>query len=247
MQRIASVLIVLSVVLAAVSTAVAEEAKIKALLITGDDVASHNWKEIAASTREALEASGRFEVRASEDPLILESKAALDNYDVIVFTLYNRSLPSITAQAQENLLEFVKNGKGFYVQHLASASFKEWEEFGKLCGRHWVMGKSGHGPRSVFRSKVVDREHPITKGIGDFDVDDELYAKLLGDEEIHVLVTADSDWSGRTEPLVFTRPYGKGRVVHNAFGHDAKAILNPAVRQLVARGAEWAATGKVAQ
>lgn len=246
MQRIVSVTMILLGMFTAASTLAADEVKIKALLITGDDVPSHNWKEIAAATREALESTGRFEVRVSDAPSILESKPTLDDYGVIVFTLYNRNLPPISAEAQKNLLDFVKGGKGFYVQHLASASFKDWEEFGKLCGRHWVMGKSGHGPRSVFRSKVADREHPITRGIDDFDIDDELYAKLQGDEEIHVLVTADSDWSGHTEPLVFTRPYGKGRVVQNAFGHDAKAILNPAVRQLVARGVEWAATGKVA-
>jgi type 1 glutamine amidotransferase len=247
MQRIVSVLVVLSVMAVAATAIAAEEAKIKALLITGDDVGAHNWKEIAGATREALEKSGKFEVRVSEDPLILESKAALENYDVIVFTLYNRKLPLITPQAQENLLNYVKGGKGFYVQHLASASFKEWEEFGKLCGRHWVMGTSGHGPRSVFEAKVVDREHPITKGLENFQIDDELYAKLQGNEEIHVLVEADSDWSGRSEPLVFTRPYGKGRVVQNAFGHDAKAILNPSVATIIARGAEWAATGKVAE
>ncbi|MFO7936740.1 MAG: hypothetical protein R6V06_03940, partial [Kiritimatiellia bacterium] len=51
-------------------------------------------------------------------------------------------------------------------------------------------------------------EHPITEGLEDFKIFDELYAKLQGDEEIEVLVEADSDWSGQTEPLVFVRPYG---------------------------------------
>ena len=32
--------------------------------------------------------------------------------------------------------------------------FKEWAEFRQLCGRVWVMGSSGHGPRSVFKAKV---------------------------------------------------------------------------------------------
>jgi type 1 glutamine amidotransferase len=219
--------------------------KLQALLISGDDVSAHDWREISESTREALVSSGRFDVRVSEDPAILEASDALDKYDVIVLTLYNRALPTISDRAKENLLNFVKGGKGFYVQHLASASFKEWPEFRKLCGRYWVMGKSGHGPRAPFQSKIVDRQHPITRGLQDFEVDDELYAKLQGDEPIHVLVAADSEWSKQTEPLLFTREYGKGRVVHNAFGHDAKAILHPVVRQLVARGAEWAATGDV--
>ncbi|MHB1036871.1 MAG: ThuA domain-containing protein [Pirellulales bacterium] len=223
-------------------------AKIRVLLITGDDAApSHNWREISETTREILVNSGKFDVKVCEDPLILESATALKAYDLIYFTMYNRIVPMITPQAQENLLNFVKSGKGFAVQHLASASFGKWEEFGKLCGRHWVMGKSGHGPRGVFDVKVVVKDHPITKGLGDFKADDELYAKLEGAGPINVLVQADSDWSKKTEPLIFTLDYGKGRVFHQCFGHDRKALMNENVQKLIARGAEWAATGKVAE
>ncbi len=72
--------------------------------------------------------------------------------------------PTISDQAKENLLDFVKDGKGFYVQHLASASFKEWDAFGKLCGRKWVMGTSGHGPRSVIAAKIRRQGTSVTKG-----------------------------------------------------------------------------------
>jgi type 1 glutamine amidotransferase len=224
-------------------------AQIKVLLITGDDVGAHPWREISETTREILVGSGKFDVKVCEDPLILESATALKNYDVIVFTIYTATYTAqkrdLSGQAQENLLNFVKGGKGFFVQHLATASFPKWEEFGKLCGRHWVMGTSGHGPRSVFTSKIVDKEHPITKGLTDFTTDDELYAKLQGNEDIHVLISANSDWSKKTEPLVFVKPYGQGRVVHNAYGHDGKALKTPTVQKIIIRGTEWAATGKV--
>ena len=62
-----------------------------------------------------------------------------------------------------------------------------------------------------------------------------------------MLVEAYSDWSKKTEPLVFWLPYGQGRVVHSTFGHDAKAIATPEVTTIIVRGVEWAATGKVAQ
>jgi len=225
----------------------AKPALIKVLLVTGDDVSAHPWREMSETTREILVNAGKFDVKVSEDPLILESATALKNYDVIVFTIYSAKLKELSGQAQENLLNYVKAGKGFFVQHLASASFPAWEEFGKLCGRKWVMGTSGHGPRSVFQSKIVDKQHPITAGLSDFSVDDELYAKLQGAEDIHVLVTADSDWSKKTEPLVFTRAYGQGRVVHNAYGHDRKALMTPNVQKIIARGTEWAATGKVTE
>jgi type 1 glutamine amidotransferase len=227
-----------------VTGAAEKPAKIKVLLITGDDVGVHPWREMSETTREILVKTGKFDVKVCEDPYILESETALKAYDVIVFTIFSRRVQMLPENAQQNLLNFVKDGKGFFVQHLASASFPKWEEFGKLCGRKWVMGTSGHSPRSVFKAKVINKQHPITAGLDDFEIDDELYSKLQGTGEINVLVEGDSDFSKKAEPLVFTLNYGKGRVVHNAFGHDRKALMTPNVQKIIARGVEWAATGK---
>jgi type 1 glutamine amidotransferase len=108
------------------------------------------------------------------------------------------------------------------------------------------MGTSGHGPRAPFKVNIVKKDCPIVKGIEDFEADDELYAKLQGDAKINVLATADSEWSKKKgEPLVFTLRYGQGRVFHEAFGHDVKALKNDCIAKIICRGTEWAATGKV--
>ena len=250
MQRLLKVLVLVAMVgliFCMGASAPKKPAPIKVLLISGVDVSAHPWREISETTREILVGSGKFDVKVSEDPLILDSAAALKNYDVIVFTIYAQKLGDLPPQARENLLNYVKGGKGFFVQHLATASFPKWEEFDKLCGRKWVMGTSGHGPRSDFQSKIVDKEHPITKGLTDFTTNDELYSKLQGTEPIHVLIQADSAWSKQTEPLVFVKDYGQGRVVHNAYGHDRKALMTPTVQKIIIRGTEWAATGKVTE
>jgi type 1 glutamine amidotransferase len=219
--------------------------KINVLLVTGDDVGVHPWAEVSQAIKETLVDTKRFEVRVCEDAGVLDSTTSLARYDLIFLHYYNAKTPTLSDAAKENLLQFVKGGKGLAVSHLSSASFKEWPEFGKLCGRYWVMKTSGHGPRSVFKVRVANQEHPITKGLADFEADDELYAKMQGDAPINVLVEADSDWSKQTEPLAFTLEYGKGRVFHELFGHDGKAVRNPSVQKLIQRGCEWAATGKV--
>ena len=76
--------------------------------------------------------------------------------------------------------------------------------------------------------------------------EDELYAKLTGDQEIEVLATAYSDWSEKVEPLVFVKQYGQGRVVQDLLGHGLDAKQNPSYQKLLCRVVEWAATGKVA-
>jgi len=227
---------------AVVLQAAAPPAKAKVLLITGDDVSpAHDWLSCSAATREVLKESGRFDVDVVGSVEVLANNANLAKVDVIYLMVYNARTPTLSDKGKENLLGFVNGGKGLVVTHLSSASFKEWPEFKSLCGRVWVMGTSGHGPRGVFKAVVVDKASPITKGVADFDQDDELYAKLQGDAPIHVLLQADSDWSKKTEPLAFTLDYGKGRVFHHTFGHDAKAINTPEVKKLIVQGTAWAA------
>ncbi|MBN1422109.1 MAG: ThuA domain-containing protein [Planctomycetes bacterium] len=219
-------------------------AKIKVLIVTGCDVGAHKWYETTPELKAILVETGRFDVRVCEDPGILESKA-IGDYDLLVLNYMNAGRPSISAEAKKNLLSHVDRGTNLLCFHFSTAAFTDWDDgYIPLIGRAWRKG-SGHGPRGKFMVHIEDEEHPITKGMEDFETDDELYAKLVGDKPIHVLASAKSEWSGAVEPLAFTHTYGKGRVYTFLFGHDVQALRIPAIRKLFARGAEWAATGGV--
>ena len=220
---------------AANKSADAKQARV--LLVTGCDVPSHQWRKTTSVLREQLEQTGKFEVVVCEEPLVLES-SALASYDVILINYYNWKRPSITPKAQKNLTEFVRNGKGLVSFHLSCRAFGDWPEYRDLIGRVWVKG-SGHGPRKPFKTKITDTNHFITAGLSDFDTDDELYAKLVGDAKINVLIEAYSDWSKRTEPLAWTLNYGKGRVFNIVLGHDVKALSNPNFAKLLTQGTQW--------
>ena len=149
-------------------------------------------------------------------------------------------------RARENLAEFVRGGKGLVVLHFGVYAFSGWDEYAKIIGRIWVgrvsgQKVSGHGPRGKFTVRVTAKEHPAVRGIESFEADDELYAKLVGDAPIDVLLEADSDWSGRTEPIAWVTRYGEGRVFVNVLGHDVAAREIAAVRRLTRQGVEWAA------
>jgi type 1 glutamine amidotransferase len=47
--------------------------------------------------------------------------------------------------------------------------------------------------------------------------------------------------------MLWTTDYGKGRVFVTALGHDVDQVQTMAFGTTFARGAEWAATGKVTQ
>lgn len=222
----------------------AEEPKLKVLLVTGFDVASHQWEESTKMVQAILQETGRFDCTVSTDKEVFASPT-LGDYQAVVLSygFWNEADPSDAAKA--GLLNYVKQGGNVVALHFACSSFQTWDEYAQLLGRVWKKGVGGHGPYGEFTVNVKDAEHPITKGIADFKTEDELYAKLTGDAEIQVLATAFSDWSGKVEPIVFVKSYGKGRVVQNVLGHGLDSKRNPAYQQLLGRCVEWAATGKV--
>lgn len=219
-------------------------AKLRVLIVTGFDVGSHNWRETTPLVRSVLEETGRFDVRVSEDIGIFES-SSLAGYDVVVLNYGFWEGPQLSEEGRAGLLEYVKSGKGLAALHFACSSFQDWGEYESLLGRVWKKNVGGHGPRGKFTVKIEKADHPITSGLSDFETDDELYAKLSGDAELEVLASAHSERSGKVEPIVFLKNYGKGRVVHNVLGHDLVARKIPSYQALLRRGVEFAATGKV--
>ncbi len=218
--------------------------KAKVLIVTGFDVDSHKWEESAELNQLILRESGRFDVSITADKEIFASPD-LKDYDVLVLNFGFWTEPDPSEKAKAGLLDYVRNGGNVVALHFACSSFQDWKEYGSLLGRVWVKGVGGHGPYGEFEVNINDTDHPVTKGLKDFKIEDELYAKLSGDESITVLATADSDWSGKTEPIVFAKAYGEGRVLHNLLGHGLDSKRNPDYQRLLCRSVEWAATGNV--
>lgn len=215
-------------------------APIRLLIVTGVDYPGHPWRETTPVLRRHFEADPRFEVRVLEDPLWLDS-AALTNYQVIALHFMNWECPSPGPAARQNLRRFVENGGGLVLVHFACGAWQDWPEFVELAGRVWDPKLRGHDPRGRFTVTPTAREHPITRGLTAFEVDDELYTCLAGETPITVLATARSTVDSQEYPMALVLEVGRGRVFHSPLGHDARALEPAAVGALFRRGAAWAA------
>ena len=221
--------------------ALADTNQIRVLLVTGQDWPGHLWRETAPALRQLLEQDKRFTVRIIEDPHALDS-VALTNYQVALLHFQNWQQPGPGVAARENLRRFVENGGGLMSVHFACGAWQgEWPEFAKVIGRVWDPKLRGHDPRGKFTVQIVDREHAVTRGLNDFETDDELYTCLVGDAPIHLLAQAESKVDNRDYPMAFTHTYGKGRVFLTTLGHDVQAFTNSCVPQLLRQGCAWAA------
>jgi uncharacterized protein len=214
----------------------------RVLIVTGIDYPGHLWRETAPVLRTILEADPRLTVRIVEDPHFLDSPAIAE-YDVILLHFQNWEVPGPGAAARENLRRFVTHGGGLVSVHFACGAWHgEWPEFETLLGRVW-HGADGaqHDPRGPFLVRIVDAEHPVTRGIKDFETDDELYTCLTGTTPIQVLAEATSAVDGKDHPMAFVRNHGRGRVFLTTLGHDVVAFTSGSVPQLIRQACLWAA------
>jgi uncharacterized protein len=217
----------------------APPARIRVLSVTGIDSKAHPWKERSAAISRALSTDQRFSVRVVEDPGFLAGPEAAA-YDVLLLHFRDATPLPRAAEICESLTRLVGGGKGLVLIHGASGAFPSRKDYRSLAGRTWGK-KYGHDPRGPFTVRIVNREHPLTRGLSDFQADDELYFGLDGDRPIDVLATARSKKTGRDEPVAFVFPYGRGRVFSLVLGHDAKAIDMPGSAELLRRGCAWCA------
>ena len=235
---------------------------IRVLIITGEaDLPYHIWQETTASMRRILEASGRFDVRTTEEPRGLNSES-LRGYQVLILNYNGPRLPKAAEDAVER---FIQGGGGFVAVHQASygaffgQQFRDgrwqpgpsgsgWKAFPEIIGATWAVENIGHARRTVFQVDWMKPDHPLCAGLPpSFMANDELYHKLELDGRVTVLADAlspaDLGGTGKREPLVWTHTFGEGRVVFTPLGHDSLAWYEPGMANLLARGVEWAATG----
>lgn len=236
--------------------------KIQVLIITGQHV--HFWPDTTLGLKQALEDTGLFEVRVTEE-FRGATAATLENYDLLVMNYYDRRQDPVYrwGEAAEKAVEdFVSGGKGIVMYHLALGAFYHWGEWEKMSGGNWRDGRGHHSAQHDFDVDLIDMDHPITRGLKTplHMEDDELYANLIYQPEgsYHVLATAYDDHSlygenvrqpipgpGIHQPILWTVDYGQGRVFVTTLGHDGEDVLHPTFVNTFTRGAEWAATGEV--
>jgi len=266
-----------------VAVPIAPNSRKRLLIVSGESSYEHDWTGVNNLLRRQLLEAGRFDVRVIED-FSSATADTLKPYDVVLINYLGRWNYTDKEEkrwgpvAEKALFDYVRNGGGAVIYH---ASFNmgspSWPEFEQLAGGTMrPFHGSRRSPPNGFMVHVVDRTHPVTRGMREYfwTMNDDLYANMKWDEKarVHVLATAyDSADSYAPEragpkypanlyspeklakmrgmnaenPQVWTVEYGTGRVFCISLGHGPDTLLYDGVRGLIARGAEWAATGEV--
>lgn len=193
------------------------------LWIGGDPV--HTRPVHYAAQASLLAGEGGADLRITDDLTVLDSDVLAEFAVIANYTSWME--PS--QQQVWALLNAILAGHGYLGLHAATAKFWNSPAYLEMLDAKFRR----HDPYKHFTVHINDRAHPITQGVDDYEVDDELY-ELEGDLAYSKVLA-----SAEQHPLLHVRTFGRGRVHYNALGHDGGSLHHPSYRRLVLQGLEW--------
>lgn len=160
----------------------------------------------------------------------LEAEVLHDSRAVVLYIHEKR----ITPEALARLDAYVRSGGGLLAVHAAAASFKDSQPYFELLGGRFVA----HGAVEQITIRPLAASTAIFGRQAGFSVRDELYRmETRPDITVHFL----AEQGESSEPFVWTRRHGQGRVCYLAAGHTLDSLRQPAIVTILQRGLSWCA------
>ena len=160
---------------------------------------------------------------------------------------------------QKALGEFLDNGGRWFALHATNAILEFVDggkvdtpdvapDFMNMLGSRFVA----HPANQKISVRVTDVAHPLTTGIGDFEVEDEepYYCEQLGEQTVLLeacysepssgYVRADYGTERDSHPQMYLHPWGDGQVLYLSLGHCAgKHDMKPMVENFPVVRGSW--------
>ncbi len=185
-----------------------------------------------------------FKVEITERPDSLDYNSFC-KYDVIVsnWNTWPDNDARLTPGWEYGFSRYIKEGGGAVFVHAGASSFYKWDEYHRIGIGRWGK-ETSHGIPLKGKVFGFDKTNPITGGLRDFYIVDELWRKTEIHADAEPLASVswvdEADGKSYTEQAVFTSQTGKGRSFYTILGHDERALLNTGLQTLLIRGTIWA-------
>jgi type 1 glutamine amidotransferase len=221
---------------------------IPVLLLTGGAREHHGYRDQAFYLASLLEDTGHYRVTLCEDAALLTTPA-LKKYKILIVNADRRDPEfKLTEDQQRALLAAVKSGLGYVSIHGADNAAPDWlPEWREMLGgifSHQGL-PDGKTKKGTYTVKIASKASPITAGLSDFTIKDELYYHMQMQPNVEALATVSLD--GSDWPVAWTRNFGDGRVFHTPLGHrdfgpnKDDPIRDPNLAKMVIQGVDWVA------
>ena len=182
-----------------------------------------------------------------EKPGIWQTIRESGPFDVLVF--YDMYQP-ISPEEKELFLGEYERGTGMVFLHHSLGSHQEWPEYEGLVGGKFYI--EGYAPDTSLildyyhdinmKVRVIDPDHPVTKGVTDYEVLDEGYVNTQLMPGLKYLLETDHPKCDRY--VGWTHEVKNSRVVYLMGGHDRHAFENESYHRILENAIRWTADNK---
>jgi len=221
-----------------------EQEKIRVLFIYG----GHEFDEPALYGMFDSYADITYDKAEMPNALDLLVPGLEEKYDCLV--MYDSYTFPFTTEQTERFKALLRRGIGLVVLHHSVWGFNGWADFANITGCQYFFEdgnvingvkcvKSTWADGQTMNIRIADKNHPITAGIDDFTMVDEVYGQGYLHPDVHVLWTTDHPKSDKA--IAWTWKYGNSPVFTTLQGHDAQAYNNPNFSRTVQQAIQWTA------
>jgi len=151
----------------------------------------------------------------------------------------------ITEEQGKAIKDFVEAGGALYALHNSSHISLSSKDYREVMGGAYIS----HPALRPFKVSVVNKEHPITRDVQDFIVNDEQHFVTYDKDPKYILLRSENidgltDISegkdlGAKAIAGWAYDFGKGRVAFTAVGHTLHAMWEPEYFKLQKNAVKW--------
>lgn len=151
----------------------------------------------------------------------------------------------ITEEQGKAIKDFVEAGGALYALHNSSHISLSSKDYREVMGGAYIS----HPALRPFKVSVVNKEHPITRDVQDFIVNDEQHFVTYDKDPNYILLRSENidgltDISegkdlGAKAIAGWAYDFGKGRVAFTAVGHTLHAMWEPEYFKLQKNAVRW--------
>lgn len=225
----------------ALATGFAAQPAVNILVFSKTAGFRHDSIPVGIETIKALGEKEGYTVAATEDAAIF-TDAGLRNYHVVVFL--NTTGDVLNDIQQAAFERYIRGKRGFVGIHAAADTEYNWPWYGQLVGAYFLS----HPAIQKADVLVKDRKHPATAHLPEvWARTDEWYDyKAAPVPSVRILAMLDATSykdhkMGEKHPIAWCHEFQGGRAFYTGGGHTKESFGEPAFRQHLLGGIQWAA------
>jgi hypothetical protein len=174
--------------------------------------------------------------------LRLLSASEVGKYDLLLFYDY---LPDMSLTDSAVFQDLTQQGMPMIFMHHALCTFQGWEGYHQMVGGKYVMPgynldsslHTGYAHDLDLKIEVLDRSHPVTRGIDEFVIHDEGYYNIQINQKIHPLLGTSHQHCA--PQVAWINQYQQSTCLYLMFGHDKQAYVNEHLKLLLQNSIQW--------